>query len=278
MGKSLKYGEFTFSSDPVGGSKGYARGGKIQPGSPAANAGPGRVTNMGPGNMPGRGNLPPGNMPRVEVAPQQRLPPGNMPRPAGVNTLGGILGAPGAGPQTQSALQSASRSSPSNLPTQVAQKVGAAMRETQSRVADYRNKIGQAMGTRASPMPGGPGGGRPMPPVSLPPPVPPKAPQMKSGGKVNIPSPKSDMLYSKKEVNAKNLLSEGKAPNLPHAKGSVNMAKGGMTPKQQAKVGKVMGEFKAGELHSGSKTGPVVKNRKQAVAIGLSEARKAGKK
>lgn len=105
---------------------------------------------------------------------------------------------------------------------------------------------------------------------------------------VGSPAPKSDMLYSKKEVNAKNLLSEGKAPPLPHAKGSVNMkhggmahsemAKGGMTPKQQAKVGKVMGEFKAGELHSGSKAGPVVKSRKQAIAIGLSEARKAGKK
>ena len=44
------------------------------------------------------------------------------------------------------------------------------------------------------------------------------------------------------------------------------------------KIAKVYREFKAGELHSGSKTGPVVKSRKQAVAIGLSEARKAGKK
>ena len=35
-------------------------------------------------------------------------------------------------------------------------------------------------------------------------------------------------------------------------------------------------EFKAGTLHSGSKTGPVVKKRKQAIAIGLSEARAAG--
>ena len=34
-------------------------------------------------------------------------------------------------------------------------------------------------------------------------------------------------------------------------------------------------EFKAGELHSGSKTGPVVTSRKQAIAIGLSKKRKA---
>jgi hypothetical protein len=45
----------------------------------------------------------------------------------------------------------------------------------------------------------------------------------------DAPAPKSDMLYSKKEVNAKNLLSEGKAFALPHARGSVNMAKGGAT-------------------------------------------------
>lgn len=40
------------------------------------------------------------------------------------------------------------------------------------------------------------------------------------------------------------------------------------------KVHKVMGEFKRGQLHSGSKTGPKVKSRKQAVAIALSEKRK----
>lgn len=54
-------------------------------------------------------------------------------------------------------------------------------------------------------------------------------------------------------------------------------ARGGQ-PKGQAKVGKVMGEFGKGQLHSGSKSGPVVKNPKQAVAIALSEARKAGAK
>lgn len=37
------------------------------------------------------------------------------------------------------------------------------------------------------------------------------------------------------------------------------------------KVRKVMREFKEGTLHSGKK-GPVVKNRKQAIAIALSEA------
>lgn len=36
----------------------------------------------------------------------------------------------------------------------------------------------------------------------------------------------------------------------------------------------VMHEFKHKELHSGSKKGPVVKNRAQAIAIGLSEQRK----
>jgi hypothetical protein len=34
-------------------------------------------------------------------------------------------------------------------------------------------------------------------------------------------------------------------------------------------------EFKEGTLHSGSKQGPLVKNRKQAIAIALSEERKA---
>ena len=42
------------------------------------------------------------------------------------------------------------------------------------------------------------------------------------------------------------------------------------------KVGKVMGEFKRRTLHSG-KGGPVVKNRRQAVAIAMSEAGMAKK-
>lgn len=49
-------------------------------------------------------------------------------------------------------------------------------------------------------------------------------------------------------------------------------------PKKSAKIKKVMHEYKEGELHSGSKKGPVVKSKPQAVAIALSEARKAGAK
>ena len=44
------------------------------------------------------------------------------------------------------------------------------------------------------------------------------------------------------------------------------------------KVKKVMGEYKRGTLHSGSKKGPKVKSRKQAVAIALSEQRRVKKR
>lgn len=46
----------------------------------------------------------------------------------------------------------------------------------------------------------------------------------------------------------------------------------------QNKVKKVMGEYKRGTLHSGSKKGPKVKSRKQAVAIALSEQRRVKKR
>jgi hypothetical protein len=46
-------------------------------------------------------------------------------------------------------------------------------------------------------------------------------------------------------------------------------------PRRQEKIHQVMGEFKRGQLRSGSSKGPVVRNRKQAVAIALSSARKA---
>jgi hypothetical protein len=46
---------------------------------------------------------------------------------------------------------------------------------------------------------------------------------------------------------------------------------------KKTKVAKVMREFKSGTLHSGKK-GPVVKGKKQAIAIALSEAKMAKKK
>ena len=46
-----------------------------------------------------------------------------------------------------------------------------------------------------------------------------------------------------------------------------------MTKAGQKKVGKVMGEYKEGTLHSG-KGGKVVKSRDQAIAIAMSEAAK----
>jgi hypothetical protein len=85
---------------------------------------------------------------------------------------------------------------------------------------------------------------------------------------------------SKLHENKESTMEEGKETKM-EKKGyketesgqMVKSAKGGMT-KSQKKVGKVMSEFKKGELHSGKKS-PVVKNPKQAIAIALSEAGKS---
>ena len=69
-----------------------------------------------------------------------------------------------------------------------------------------------------------------------------------------------------KQYNSKVVEADGK-----------KFASGGLTEKQQEKVGKVMHEFKEGKLHSGSKEGPIVKDRKQAIAIALSEANNSPK-
>src|SRR4249919_335317 len=55
------------------------------------------------------------------------------------------------------------------------------------------------------------------------------------------------------------------------------MPLGPMKTKAQKQAGmhEVMGEFKRGTLHSGSKTGPKVKSRKQAIAIGLSQTKQS---
>ena len=53
--------------------------------------------------------------------------------------------------------------------------------------------------------------------------------------------------------------------------------------KAQAKIGKVMGEFKKGTLHAGVNPkgpakAPMAKSRKQAIAIAMSEAGKMKRK
>lgn len=47
---------------------------------------------------------------------------------------------------------------------------------------------------------------------------------------------------------------------------------------KRAKAEKVMHEFKVGKLHSGSKKGPKVKSRKQAIAIMMSQTGQSKKK
>jgi hypothetical protein len=61
-------------------------------------------------------------------------------------------------------------------------------------------------------------------------------------------------------------------------KKKVKKGKKPAAPKKHNKVKVVMEEFKKGDLHSGSKKGPKVTNPKQAIAIALSEQRKASKK
>lgn len=48
--------------------------------------------------------------------------------------------------------------------------------------------------------------------------------------------------------------------------------------KAEGKIKKVMHEFGKHELHSGSKSGPIVTNPKQAQAIAISEAKRRGYK
>jgi hypothetical protein len=45
-------------------------------------------------------------------------------------------------------------------------------------------------------------------------------------------------------------------------------------PRRQEKIRQTLHEFKTGELRSGSKSGPLVKQPKQALAIALSQAKK----
>lgn len=75
------------------------------------------------------------------------------------------------------------------------------------------------------------------------------------------------------EHNVRELYRQGKCDDLPDRKGGV-MARYGKGAKKS--VSRAMHKRKKGTLKSGS--GKKVKSRKQAIAIGLSEARRKGKK
>ena len=107
------------------------------------------------------------------------------------------------------------------------------------------------------------------------------------GGKVNGPlnrimdavrrSPQAQQMMA--ESMQRPEMAERPMQGAPQQPQPTMMRKGGKvtSKKGQAKVAKVMREYKKGELHSGSKKGPKVTNPKQAMAIALSEARKTKK-
>jgi hypothetical protein len=94
---------------------------------------------------------------------------------------------------------------------------------------------------------------------------------LKKGGRAKDMSEKHEGMESMAE-EAKETRLEKKGFKETKSGKMVKVDKGG-----QAKVGKVMKEFGKGKLHSGKK-GPVVKSRKQAIAIALSEAGMSKKK
>ena len=68
-----------------------------------------------------------------------------------------------------------------------------------------------------------------------------------------------------------------KQPRLRLVTMATNSKSRKYSKKASSKVGRAMHEMKRGKLKSG-KSGKKVKSRKQAIAIGLSEARKSGAK
>ncbi len=62
------------------------------------------------------------------------------------------------------------------------------------------------------------------------------------------------------------------------ARKKIKSKKIGKFKESRLKIKKVMKEFEEGKLHSGSKKGHKVTNKKQAVAIALSESRKVKRK
>lgn len=65
---------------------------------------------------------------------------------------------------------------------------------------------------------------------------------------------------------------------ISHTLGGKPKKKAPKSAKGKAKIGVTMHEFKKGSLRSGSKKGPKVTNRKQAIAIAINQAQREGLK
>lgn len=104
----------------------------------------------------------------------------------------------------------------------------------------------------------------------------------KIASRMKVPTPVSRMRAEVLPAPMAPVRADRSIMEEPYYGGMVNPAvlpafkKGGEV--KGKKIAKVMREYKEGKLHSGSKKGPKVKNPKQAMAIALSEARKAGAK
>jgi len=87
---------------------------------------------------------------------------------------------------------------------------------------------------------------------------------------------KGDIKNFKKEASEDKELIKSISKEPKKEKISENKEPKKKDDKKKIKV--VMREFKEGELHSGSKNGPIVTNPKQALAISLSEAKRKKRK
>jgi hypothetical protein len=94
-----------------------------------------------------------------------------------------------------------------------------------------------------------------------------------SSGKKN-----SKKVHHSKKTSSHAVAAAGHAEKASHhAKMASHHAKKAAHHSGSGKIETVMHEFGEGELHSGSRKGPIVKSKKQAVAIAMSAARKAKK-
>lgn len=83
-----------------------------------------------------------------------------------------------------------------------------------------------------------------------------------------------------KKIKGKAMSSHKKSKKMVEAgkKAGKALKKEVAAGKKEEKVAQVLREYKRGDLRSGSKKGPVVKKKSQALAIALNEGRKAARK